>query len=41
MLCQNGGRLSKRARQRAFAELTEAEVRQIEEACADAIDEAA
>jgi hypothetical protein len=30
MLRQNGGRLSKRARQREFAKLTEAEVRQVE-----------
>ncbi|HWC30334.1 MAG TPA: Fic family protein, partial [Dehalococcoidia bacterium] len=38
MLRQNGGRLSKRARQREFAKLTEAEVRQVEEAYADTIE---
>jgi hypothetical protein len=37
MLRQNGGRLSKRARQRKFAKLTEAEVRQVEEAYAETI----
>jgi hypothetical protein len=41
MLRQNGGRLSKRARQREFATLTEAEVRQVEEAYADAIEASA
>jgi hypothetical protein len=41
MLRQNGGRLSKRARQREFAKLTEAEVRQVEEAYADAIEASA
>jgi hypothetical protein len=38
MLRQNGGRLSKRGRQREFAKLTEAEERQVEEAYADAIE---
>jgi hypothetical protein len=38
MLRQNGGRLSKRARRREFARLTEAEVRQVEEAYADTIE---
>jgi Fic/DOC family protein len=41
MLRQNGGRLSKRARQREFAKLTEAEVRQVEEAYADTIEASA
>jgi ParB family chromosome partitioning protein len=41
MLRQNGGRLSKRARQREFAKLTEAEVRQVAEAYADTIETSA
>jgi Fic family protein len=38
MLRQNGGRLSKRARQREFAKLTEAEVRRVKEVYADTIE---
>ena len=41
MLRQNGGRLSKRARQREFAKLTGGEVRQVEEAYADTIETSA
>jgi hypothetical protein len=41
MLRQNGGCLSKRARQREFAKLTEAEVRQVEDAYADTIEASA
>ena len=37
ILRQNGGQLSKRARQREFARLTQAEVREVEEAYADTI----